>query len=95
MAAGKAAPESYLKRAAESRSFLDSEVFAPLRSPIDDIQEELSALPGVRCRLERCPVSKRDFLPCVVRRMSPGGRRQDGNVHMDTVVPGSTFSINV
>ncbi|CAE8651390.1 unnamed protein product, partial [Polarella glacialis] len=31
----------------------------------------------------------------VVRRMSPGGRRQDGNVHMDTVVPGSTFSINV
>eukprot|EP00971_Amphidinium_carterae_P208279 4132782-Amphidinium_carterae.1 len=27
--------------------------------------------------------------------MSPGGRRLGGNVHMDTVVPGSAISINV
>lgn len=35
------------------------------------------------------------FLPYVVRRMLPGGRRASGNVHMDTMVPGRTISINV
>ncbi|CAE7569025.1 unnamed protein product, partial [Symbiodinium pilosum] len=27
--------------------------------------------------------------------MVPGGRRREGNVHMDSIRPGSTFSVNV
>ena len=87
--------------------------------PLDVIREELNSLPAVSCRLERCPRTAREFLPCVVRRMVPGtgltsshaligeagrnrhcrffqgGRRREGNVHMDSVTPGSTLSVNV
>mmetsp|Transcript_112408 Transcript_112408/g.358964 ORF Transcript_112408/g.358964 Transcript_112408/m.358964 type:complete len:335 (+) Transcript_112408:31-1035(+) len=95
MAAGRGAPERYLRRAQETRRFLDESVFAPHRSPISQIAEELSALPGISCRLERCPATGRDFLPCVVRRMVAGERRPAGNLHMDTAVPGRTLSVNV
>lgn len=95
MAAGRGAPPRYLERAAETCKLLETEVFAPQRCPIDEIQEELNGLPGFACQPERCPSTGRPFLPCVVRRMEPGGRRAEGNVHMDTAVPGQTLSANV
>eukprot|EP00933_Yihiella_yeosuensis_P072550 TRINITY_DN80973_c0_g1_i1.p1 TRINITY_DN80973_c0_g1~~TRINITY_DN80973_c0_g1_i1.p1 ORF type:complete len:376 (-),score=54.24 TRINITY_DN80973_c0_g1_i1:122-1135(-) len=95
MGPGSPAPKSYLRRAAETREFLSSEVFSPVSNPFDDISKEISKLAGMRMRLERCPESRKDFLPCVVRRMTSGGRHRDGSVHMDVLVPGTNFSINV
>mmetsp|Transcript_67602 Transcript_67602/g.197854 ORF Transcript_67602/g.197854 Transcript_67602/m.197854 type:complete len:334 (-) Transcript_67602:75-1076(-) len=95
MAAGRGAPERYLQRAQDTRHILDDAVFAPHRSPISQIADQLSALPGTACRLEKCPTTGRDFLPCVVRRMVAGDRRAEGNLHMDTVVPGRNLSINI
>ncbi|CAE7282464.1 unnamed protein product [Symbiodinium natans] len=94
MTAATAAPESYLQRAEETTRTL-LQAFPPGQFPLDLIRAELDALPGVSCQLERCPSSGRAFLPCVVRQMVPGGRRREGNVHMDSVRPGSTLSVNV
>eukprot|EP00439_Symbiodinium_sp_Y106_P076286 s129_g15.t1 len=93
MKASTAAPDSYLQRAEETTKSLLS-AFPPGQFPLDVIREELNSLPAVSCRLERCPRTAREFLPCVVRRMVPG-RRREGNVHMDSVTPGSTLSVNV
>ncbi|CAE7873574.1 unnamed protein product [Symbiodinium sp. KB8] len=94
MKASTPAPNSYLQRAEETTKSLIS-AFPPGQFPLDVIREELNSLPAVSCRLERCPSTARKFLPCVVRRMVPGGRRREGNVHMDSVRPGSTLSVNV
>ena len=93
MSAGKAATELYLNRAEDTRNFLSS-VFDG-HCPFDGIRKQLDALDGIVCQVERCPASGRSFLPGVVRRMVGGGRRVDGNVHMDTVVPGRLFTVNV
>lgn len=95
MSATKKASMRYLDRAAETARFLSDDVFTPQRCPIDDICDEVQSLPGFDCRLERCPVTDRPFLPCVVRRMGPGGRKTNGNIHMDTVAPGTTLSANI
>ena len=39
---------------------------------LDLLQNEFLPL-GIQLHLERCPRSRRPFLPCVVRRMEPGG----------------------
>lgn len=95
MAAGRPAPEKYLDLAEETSAFLREQVFAPYGCPMDEIWKELDALDGITCLRERCPETNRPFLPYVVRCMVAGGRRAAGNVHMDTVVPGRTFSVNL
>eukprot|EP00929_Paragymnodinium_shiwhaense_P002903 TRINITY_DN103221_c0_g1_i1.p1 TRINITY_DN103221_c0_g1~~TRINITY_DN103221_c0_g1_i1.p1 ORF type:complete len:343 (-),score=72.86 TRINITY_DN103221_c0_g1_i1:84-1112(-) len=94
LARDKAAPERYLSCAEETKSFLASQVYAPYQCPMEDIREELHALPGFQCLVERCPISRRPFLPYVVRRMTAGQRRAAGNLHMDTPIPGH-LSINL
>eukprot|EP00930_Biecheleria_cincta_P073249 TRINITY_DN60561_c0_g1_i1.p1 TRINITY_DN60561_c0_g1~~TRINITY_DN60561_c0_g1_i1.p1 ORF type:complete len:359 (+),score=49.36 TRINITY_DN60561_c0_g1_i1:26-1078(+) len=95
MSAQQGGTQRYLEGAAETCRILRNDVFAPGTFPLDDIQDEISSLPGFLCRLEECPSTRRHFLPCVVRRMTPGGRKREGNVHMDSVVPGRTLSVNV
>lgn len=92
MTAISPAPEKYLEHASKTSEYLHK-VFAG-RFILDLLQDELTPL-KIQLQLERCPRSQRPFLPCVVRRMAPGGRRREGNVHMDTVVPGSTLSMNL
>eukprot|EP00927_Polykrikos_kofoidii_P086994 TRINITY_DN9911_c0_g3_i1.p1 TRINITY_DN9911_c0_g3~~TRINITY_DN9911_c0_g3_i1.p1 ORF type:complete len:367 (-),score=47.51 TRINITY_DN9911_c0_g3_i1:250-1350(-) len=95
MTAVSPATERYLRRASMTRQCLE-DVFGGRRSPIEDMAEELSSFDdGTECRVEVCPATGRPFLPCVVRQMVPGSRRRNGNTHMDTVVPGSTISVNV
>lgn len=92
MTATSPAPERYLEHAKKTSEYLHK-VFAG-RFILDLLQNELTPL-GIQLHLERCPRSRRPFLPCVVRRMEPGGRRREGNVHMDSLVPGTTLSMNL
>ncbi|CAK9019197.1 Pyrimidine-specific ribonucleoside hydrolase RihB, partial [Durusdinium trenchii] len=91
MTATSAAPEKYISSALETTKLLQKalggDFFHALASKFAPL--------GISLQLEQCPLSQRPFLPCVVRRMEPGGRRKEGNIHMDTVVPGSTLSLNV
>eukprot|EP00434_Breviolum_minutum_P008015 symbB.v1.2.007070.t1/scaffold414.1/size398445/34 len=92
MTATSAAPEAYLDNASKTAEYLHK-VFAG-QFILDLLTKELAPL-GIHLRLEKCPRSQRPFLPCVVRRMEAGGRRKEGNVHMDTVLPHSTLSLNL
>merc|ERR1712129_279451 len=74
---------------------MGEEVFAPDGCPIDEILTELDTLEGFSCGVEQCPATGQAFLSYVVRRMAKGGRRANGNIHMDTVIPGRTMSINL
>ena len=92
MTAASAAPESYLAAAAGTEAWLRQAFGGDFI--LDRLAAQLGPC-GVRLRPEHCPVSRRRFLPCVLRRMEPGGRREEGNVHMDTQRPGSTLSLNL
>ena len=92
MRASEPAPESYLEAAEATEGWL-RQAFQG-----DFILDRLAAALepcGVSLRPERCCRSRRRFLPCVLRRMEPGGRRKEGNVHMDTLRPGATLSLNL